>query len=383
MTVISKEFFYKQVSDGIDCSILHPWMDECVPANAYLMVQAAIGCTKFFFPLYLAQVILNRHNINWRRLVKSYIRTLIYSVSFVGFFMISNCIQCWYFGRLHYYSLALASGFFAGLPIFIESPVNINLNTLYFFNMFLEAVVMNLESIGKITRTKTKDTLAFMTCSSILMYLFDTQSCKPYNNLWFYQQKNSTERNRDNCAHKDNCHMHILKGIIQYFGVGFGLEVIKFALTKFQALMKDPKLLITMLLNKNNLFFGLVTGGYVGIFRLVNCLLTKMDKRERGYHKALAGFVSGITYCIKPNLQFGITAFATIVQLLIQRAERKIPIPSESVGVLFAVLNALLFHNRFMYADTCPKYITNMTKVCTNGLDTKTVEFLLDHMFAV
>lgn len=384
MAMISKEIFDRFVSNDLSCSLLHPHTESCWKASIYFLKHGTIGMNKFFLPIYLLQMILYGKKVNkefLKKRIKAYKITIIYGVLYVMLFIGTNCCMRQLLGRFHYPIIGFFSGFVAGLPIFIESPENRLMNTLIFSSLGVEAMIRNLEWYKIIQRTPIKETFVFMMASGILMHLLETQNIN-VTNFWFFhpsriikRKSETSSESKDLCYHgKLDCLNFILKESLKYFGFGYALEMVKFSIANLDKIILRPGLFLKMVKSKKNVLFGATIGGYVAIYRLVSCLLFKYDKKVGDYHSLIAGTLSGLTYLIKPNLQFLSLAIVTIIQLLIQKLRRYVPLSNHLIGILFAFLNGILLHHRFFHVKTCPNYTKNMVTVCTNGV--------ADHIYA-
>ncbi|KAJ8953358.1 hypothetical protein NQ314_007367 [Rhamnusium bicolor] len=287
MTVISKELFYERIDSSTKCSTLHYWEENCLRSmiSPIWIGNVVKGSAKFFLPIYLLKLKI--------------------------------------FGRLHYYNLLFFPGMISGLSLLVETEENQIMDTLIYFNTFIEAILTNLHYYNIFKFTKTRETLLFMAVSATLMHTLETRT-KKLDYLYFlgstlvliyfnvfingiiadidshvkcsetienshsvlHPAKKKFDRNGDSkenrCNHLNNCYNFISKGFLKYFTLGYAVNIIRKLLPK-----------------------------------ALTCYFVKTGILGKAHHGLIAGFFSGLAYAISPNMQVLVVGITTLLQVLI------------------------------------------------------------------
>ncbi|KAJ8952926.1 hypothetical protein NQ318_006543 [Aromia moschata] len=379
-TVISKQSFYKNIDDSIHCGDLHFWEPNCLKAvNSFFFISNMIkGSSKFFIPVYIFKLLVNYKKINdidlWKNLLISECRSTAYGLTMGWLIVASVCSLRKLTGRLHYYNLFFFPALISGISLAIESKENQVLDTLIFFNSFIESAFYNLDYFNLFKITKTRETIIFAMISGYLMYLLENRSKKlDFLYLWFYtpprSQSKDPESQRD-CDHPSSCVNFSLEGLWKYFALGYFVNAVRSLLPKMGILARKPLGFFKILFSKANIRFGFFIGGYVGLYRILTCYLLKTNKIKKKFHGLIAGLISGLTYAISPNIQVLIVGITTLLQIFYENVSNKLGVKNHfwPRQILFMICHGALAHNKLLYPVTCSSYYSNMLNACTNGL---------------
>ncbi|XP_065155395.1 uncharacterized protein [Atheta coriaria] len=311
------------------CRPLHFSGHQHCSANAIMcFLNAARACTKYYVPVYILQLALvGAKNLNQEKFLEiflGYLRSVIYGGVFPMAASGTLCLYLTLFGRIDVKTL-LTIGVMVGVTIFCETKRNRRLNSYMISTLALEVMVNELEAKNLITRSPLRDTLKFMAINGLVMYFLARKKLKSLN-FWFYDIKPIKEKAPDDnveniqkCTHQDNCTNFLKEGFKKYFFIGYGWNLIKIIMKKSALMIKKPKLIPSFIVKLENLKFGAVLGLYAVIYRYIMCNLVKIDSvqsaQRRAVHSGLAGVLAGSTYIIEPNLQFGLTALVTLLQI--------------------------------------------------------------------
>ncbi|CAH0554006.1 unnamed protein product [Brassicogethes aeneus] len=230
-------------------------------SNYYNFNKKSKDCLRLML---LAKLLLNHKKINRKYLKQwfiSFLRSETYGLLF-GIFTISPyCIYSKLFGEIGYYTACFMPGCLAGLSLLVEDKENRIFDTIAFVNWVIEAGINNIR----------------------------------YFNLFNF---NTTR-----------------EGSIRYLTIGYALNLFKMILPKLGKIVASPKVLLSTVFDISNVKFGVFLSAYVTLYRYVSCFLVKKDRRQRSWHAALAGLISGATYLISPNIQILIISMTTILQV--------------------------------------------------------------------
>ncbi|CAH1155203.1 unnamed protein product [Phaedon cochleariae] len=391
--VISKELFYEKVKYDTSCDIFHAWCQDCRAASfsQIWLTELFTGLGKFFLPIYLIKLIYTYKRNDLKtlllNLVKSELRSIAYGLAMGTLLVSSICFLRFIFGRIYYYNVALIPGFFSGLSILVESEENQVLDTLIFFNSFVETILRRMRL------DKLMETLLFMGVSGTLMHLLEQRSTvkMEFTHLWFYvpPSKNLSDKDiedlSDSCVAAAYLQTDLFRSFLKYFSLGYGINFVRKMIPKVGNILKKPSELLKVLFNKSNAYFGLFIGSYVTIYRVLTSIFSKNPIVGEKYHGFVAGLLSGISYSISPNLQVLVIAITTSLQMIYACFCKKMKITNHywQRFFVYALTHGIMIHNKFFYPDTCSPYYKNMIDACTNNVSKKIYEHLLTKFFLV
>ncbi|CAG9861451.1 unnamed protein product [Phyllotreta striolata] len=385
MAVISKELFYEKISENMSCSVFHYWNEKCfwgIPTY-FFYGNLAKGTLTFFFPIALMKMFLDyrRKKKNLlRRFVDFQARNALYAIALGTSMFTSICLWHKIFGRFYYNTILMLPAFISAPSLLVVRPENQVLNTLMFFNSFVETLLIKSRISPK------QQVFGFMLISGILMYLFENRRKKlDFTYFWFFtpqlrvQQSESSKK----CYHEEPCESYWYNGIVNYFLLGYGINVTKGFLSKFKLLTKHPGTLVDVAFNKSNSDTGLFLGAYVGIYRIVVCYLSKSLKINKKWLGLIAGTLAGFAYNISPNLQFLILGITTILQILYHIISTKLGITNHFYQriMIYGIAHAYNFHNKFLNSDICSPYYSKMVDACANNVTKEMYQRLLKRLF--
>ncbi|XP_028128834.1 transmembrane protein 135-like [Diabrotica virgifera virgifera] len=382
--VISKELFYEKISKELDCRVIHYWTDNCVQGALPALPQVAIGVAKFFLPIYLLRMAID-YRRKKKNILKTFVirelRSILYGASLSLIIISSICLLGKICGRIHYYNLLLIPGFLSGLGILVESDENQTLDTLIFFNSFIET---NLNALKVNT---TKQAILFVIFSGILMQLFENRKEElNFNYWWFYTpplKKISNDNHQNKCSHENSCRFFITNGVKNYFMLGAGINITKRLLGSFKLLIKSPAKLVNVVFHKSNVYFGLLIAAYVGIYRAITCYLRQTQLLSEKWHGLLAGAISGVPYCFYPTIQLPVLAITTTLQIFYHNLCKHYNITNHFYQrlLLYQCVHACNLHTNFFYPNISSPYYSKMVDACTNRLTSKIYDQLVEKYF--
>lgn len=380
MVETSKFWFEKACGDAQCRELIHPWTKSCTDATVKMLLDSIKGSYKFYAAVYMVQILMKGKKLNKQELLEQwrlYLRSGVFGFTVGTAFVTFNCIlRTFFFSRFNYYTTVLLPCSISGVAIYMEPPFRRLLVVNLFVNMVFEYWVRTLEMKKYITRTPTRETLFFMFGSGILFYLMRKEKEKQKRTpiFWLFtppkvsKETGSSiggfETKNPSCPHRGPCLHYILKGTAQLFGVGCAMTMLR---TIIPNIMNPRKAFRSI--TSNHWRLGLFFGGYIGIYRLVICLLCRKYGRDSASYALPAGFLAGAAFRFNPSLPFTLGPFTSIMQILGSWLyDRKLipahwPIPE----VLYCLSQGLLFHARVMHTETCPRYILNLMRNVTSG----------------
>ncbi|XP_052754552.1 transmembrane protein 135-like isoform X3 [Galleria mellonella] len=308
---------------------------------------------------------------------KLYLKSGIFGLTVAGSFVTLNCIfRNLFFSQFSYYNTVLLPCTISGLAVYFEPPHRRILVLNLFVNLVFEYWVRTLEMKGWLRRSPGRETLIFMFSSAVLFYLMrrERENDKRTPIFWFFTPPRVSkevgepiegfEGRSHACPHEESCRSYILKGTAKLFGVGCAMTMLRTILPRILTPAKAFKSL-----KLSHLKLGLFFGGYIGIYRLVVCLLCRSHGRDSALFAVPAGFLAGLAFRAAPSTPIAFAPLTSSLQILSSWAYQKGMIPKNwpIVEVLYCLCQGLLFHARVMHEDVCPRYIINLMHTVTSS----------------
>ncbi|XP_053605375.1 transmembrane protein 135-like isoform X2 [Plodia interpunctella] len=380
MVEASKLWFERACSDRSCGEIIHPWTNNCMDATATMLMNCIKGSYKFYAMVYLIQILMRGKKLGKKEMVeqfKLYLKSGIFGLTVGSSFVTLNCIfRKLFFSEFTYYSTVLLPCTISGLAVYWEPPYRRILVVNLFVNLVFEYWARTLEMKGWLRRSPGKETLIFMFGSAIFFYLMrcDRESEKRTPIFWFFNPPRVSKEigepvkgfkgKSPACPHREPCLNYILKGTAQLFGVGCAMTMLRTLIPKILTPVKAFKSL-----KLSHLKLGLFFGGYIGIYRLVVCLLCRSQGRDSALYALPAGFLAGAAFRASPSTPIALAPLTSTLQILGSWAYRHKMIPENLplVELLYCACQGLLFHARVMHEDACPRYIINLMHTVTSN----------------
>ncbi|XP_047025798.1 transmembrane protein 135-like [Helicoverpa zea] len=380
MVEASKLWFETACSSCKCHELIHPWTYRCSDATRTMLISCTKGSYKFYAMIYLVQILMRGKKLGKKEMIeqfKLYLKSGVFGLTVGSSFVTLNCIfRRLFFSEFSYYTTVLLPCTVSGLAIYFEPPYRRVLVVNLFVNLVFEYWVRTLEMKGWLRRSPGKETLIFMLGSAVFFYLMrlDRNSEKRTPLFWFFTPPRVSkevgepvmgiEGRSPACPHKGPCIHYILKGTAQLFGVGCAMTMLRTILPK---ILTPGKALKSLRLSHMKL--GVFFGGYIGIYRLVVCLLCRAHGRDSAMYALPAGFLSGLAFRAAPSTPISLAPVTSSLQILGSWAYQKGMLPADwpLVELLYCVCQGLLFHARVMHEDVCPRYIINLMHTVTSS----------------
>uniref|UniRef100_A0A2A4JX66 Transmembrane protein 135 N-terminal domain-containing protein n=2 Tax=Heliothis virescens TaxID=7102 RepID=A0A2A4JX66_HELVI len=363
--------------------LVHPWTNSCQHAFTSMLWACGKGSIVFYTPyffIFTIQILMRGKKLGKKEMIeqfKLYLKSGVFGLTVGSSFVTLNCIfRKLFFSEFSYYTTVLLPCTVSGLAIYFEPPYRRVLVVNLFVNLVFEYWVRTLEMKGWLRRSPGKETLIFMLGSAVFFYLMrlDRSSEKRTPLFWFFtpprvskevgEPVTGIEGRSPACPHKGPCINYILKGTAQLFGVGCAMTMLRTILPK---ILTPGKALKSLRLSHMKL--GVFFGGYIGIYRLVVCLLCRAHGRDSAMYALPAGFLSGLAFRAAPSTPIALAPVTSSLQILGSWAYQKGMLPADwpLVELLYCVCQGLLFHARVMHEDVCPRYIINLMHTVTSN----------------
>lgn len=269
---------------------------------------------------YLYEHTKDYSSISWRT----------YCEAVIGF--ASVCVLYKFFGKLHFFTVMAVPGFLSALLTPKFKPQHLKLQGITYFNMMLEVIVRKsgCNFMKHLRTSKVFATFGFMIMSSLILNAMKKMDT---SQLWLIiptkiktesrilPKDQSTVMNKiiecehQICSHDETCDKYFINGAVKYALVGLIIEVSRALISQFHLLLKSPRLFTAALMKTIGYRLPLFSASYVGIYRVVECLLNRFNKNENPDYAKIAGFISGLSYFFYPKYQVFTLCFTKCIEL--------------------------------------------------------------------
>lgn len=384
--------------------VIHPWTNSCISATAGLGLHSIQECLKIYSTVYFVTLLMKGKKPS-KDDIKKTISGILQSTAFLSWsaFTLSFSICCLrrILGNFNILSVSYIPSFFSCLSaIIIERPSRRPLLCLYVSNIATETLFKMGVWRGYWKPIKFGNVYIFATSMAMLLYYYRCEEIKkdsifriikfiasPYEDPTHNDHKNIPINNSNKhtdakkkiiyknkkslsiiwkslkvyqyiitwiksltrhstCPHPHSCIHFIIEGTSKLFGIGLGVQLSMKIIFQLQKLIKQPKLIKTILFKKNNFNLALFLGGFTGFYRLMTCLLRRTFDKDSKYHAIPSGLVAGAAFAMFPNNTVALYVMWKSLQLYWNRGVEKGYLPEYKwfVIVLYSLSTAVLLH---------------------------------------
>ncbi|XP_076753705.1 transmembrane protein 135 [Xylocopa sonorina] len=148
------------------------------------------------------------------------------------------------------------------------------------------------------------------------------------------------------CPHPYSCAHYILKGGMDIFTYTLGAQLVVTLFLNIKKLIKKPLLMKSVIFKKGNLNLPVFIGCFIGLYRLVSCLLRRLLQKNSSYYAIPAGFIGGLTFMIYDSNTISLYFMWKALQLLWNDLVEKQITPEIKWFpiILYCFSTAVLFH---------------------------------------
>ncbi|XP_012059332.1 PREDICTED: transmembrane protein 135-like [Atta cephalotes] len=148
------------------------------------------------------------------------------------------------------------------------------------------------------------------------------------------------------CPHPYSCAHYILADSARIFSYGVCGQIALKLILQFKRLLQKPKLLKTIIFQRDNLNLAIFLGGFVGLYKLVSCTLRRIFHKDSHIYAIPAGLIASVTFMAYPNTTIALYIMWKTLQLLWNNAveNEKVPEIKWFASLLYCFSTAVLFH---------------------------------------
>lgn len=386
--------------------VVHPWTDSCISATAGLGLHSIGECLRIYSTVYLVTLLMKGKKPTIDDIKKT-ISGILQSTAFLSWsaftLSFSICGLRQVLGSFNVLCVSYIPAFISSLSaIIIERPSRRSLLCLYVSNIATETLFKMGVWRGYWKPIKFGNVYIFATSMAMLLYYYRCEELKndsifriikfiasPYEDPNYNINKNikliNNNENKNNistkqiiynnkksfniiwkslkfyqyiitwikslkrhstCPHPHSCIHFIIEGTSKLFGIGLGVQLSMNIIFQLKNIMKQPKLIKSILLKKKNFNLALFLGGFTGFYRLMTCLLRRVFDKDSKYHAIPSGLVAGIAFSMFPNNTVALYVMWKSLQLYWNRGVEKGYLPEYKwfVVILYSLSTALLLH---------------------------------------
>ncbi|XP_049804819.1 transmembrane protein 135-like isoform X2 [Schistocerca nitens] len=148
------------------------------------------------------------------------------------------------------------------------------------------------------------------------------------------------------CPHPFSCFYYTIQGTAKLFSIGYGLQVCLRLLLQIRKLVRHPKMLPGVLVQRDAFRFGAFLGGFSGLFRMTSCVLRWLLDKDSKFHAIPSGLVAGLAFAFFPDNTIALYIMWKLVQIMYRNGVDKgwwPELPGATV-LLYCLSTAILFH---------------------------------------
>jgi hypothetical protein len=188
------------------------------------------------------------------------------------------------------------------------------------------------------------------------------------------------------CPHKHNCVAYMFYGGSKLFFIGIGIQVLLKLVLNMQRLVKSPRSIKNIFLNRDVLKLGLFLGEFAAVFRGCCCAMRHIFEKDHPISGLIAGLIAGTAFRHYPDNSIALYIMWKFLHITYNIGTEKKMLPKFPgfTILLYCASTALLFHTAtFEPKNMRPSYwkflyhlsdtrIVQMDRKCLDiyGLDT-------------
>lgn len=371
----------------------HTWDSGCISS----WIGIFYGGLKYSFKLYTTFYMLS---VIWRLMSKktdkkklarntilSILRSSVFLAANASSFIFFICVYRKVFGKFHGVYAAVAGFLSSFFSLMLERKSRRGLLAIYVMNHAIESVFNMAVSRRYITPVKNGQIYLFALTNLAYMSLFRASTLPPYIQSLFEKVLGKEESklsqlhegNRPNvqviiprnqlhqkltsiyeyvksllnavgprvptCRHNDSCSAYAAKSAIEYFSIGYALQLLLSYRKIFQAFTQGKLPLLWKALT--NFQMAKFACAYVTLFRIVNCFLRWVTGQDRPeIFGGIAGLIAGLSSKFYPSISITMYAFAKLLDILCMKAVAQglLPYFPNFDTLVYALSLGVLFH---------------------------------------
>lgn len=366
----------------------HTWTPSCTTSWALCFKRAFWFSFKLYAPLYLINAMfqLRKRNADRKKIIKKTLLSILQSSVFLAmngtWFLFAICAYRAIFGKFHGvfgYVTGIVSSF---LSIILERKSRRGALSIYVFNLALETIFKMLVSRGYATPIRHGEIYLFAIANMLYLGLFRNNALPPFIQNIFrkvlgtdetsqlgenpvtpnqykhpavkyvistYQglldKLNNAGPNVESCRHVGSCSCYVVRGTIEYFSIGCGVQILTQYRTLITAITQGKLSLLRTIFHKLSIpkFFC----AYVTLFRITNCFLRWTFGHDHpAVFGCISGFVAGLSSALYPSTSITMYAISKMIEILVMKAVGKniIPYIKHFDIILYSLSMGIMFH---------------------------------------
>lgn len=366
----------------------HPYTDSCLDATAGVFLHAIQASFRIYVTAYVLALLMKGRKPS-KKDVKQTILGIFQSTAFLTChaFGYSLCV-CGIrklFGGYNFLTASFVPSFVSSIcAILVERPSRRGLLSLYVTNVASETLFHMAVWRKWIKPVKYGEVVIFSLSISVLLFFYKGQHnindpiykllrlfvgpCEEqgYEKLELPVQE-SNEQGTDtgilripyklldyikklsfhqSCLHQNSCLYYGLHGGARLFAVGYGLQLCLKLLLQFKRILYRPQLIFRYMFHRDTFNFGAFFGGFGALYRILSCLLRRVQGKDAQINAIPAGIVAGLSFFFYRDITVALYVMWKALQIIYEAGADKGMVPEFPGANVFchAFATAILFH---------------------------------------
>lgn len=332
--------------------LAHTWSSSCSLSAIDVFLNCFKYALRLYAPLYFISGVMTRKRKEYfmKKLVKEILQSSLFLATNGGMMVVMFCTFRKLLGNFYFYSVGLMPGILSSLcAILIERKNRRGALAVYMFNQALDTTFNILKHDGYAKDIRYGEVYLFASTMALLMYMYRSNNLPDgfIKVLFDSGLRDRPSRDMYESPGYGYAHMvHCCKLSGQAFLSGFGLQAAYNLLSVLPKSFKNPEKLIFALLEKGNFRTGAFLGSFVGIYKLMEVLLSKYPKSNRHVNAALAGGVAGLSMFFQRSSYIATYLASKTIELYYMNGIHKgvFPYIKHFDSFLYAICTGIMFH---------------------------------------
>lgn len=366
----------------------HPYTDSCLDATAGLFLHAIQASFRIYVTAYVLALLMKGRKPS-NKDVKQTILGIFQSTAFLTChaFGYSLCVCCIrkLFGGYNLLTASFVPSFISSIcAILVERPSRRSLLSLYVTNVASETLFHMAVWRKWVKPVKYGEVVIFSLSISVLLFFYKGQhniNDPIYKLLRFFVgpceeqgyekqelpvQESNVKRtgtgilripyklldyikrlsSHQSCLHQNSCLYYGLHGGAKLFAIGYGLQLCLKLLLQFKRILYRPQLIFQYMFHRDTSNFGAFFGGFGALYRILSCLLRRVQGKDSQINAIPAGIVAGLSFFFYRDITVALYVMWKALQIIYEAGADKGMVPEFPGANVFchAFATAILFH---------------------------------------
>ncbi|XP_063888594.1 transmembrane protein 135-like [Scylla paramamosain] len=362
----------------------HCWKHSCSSASFEICIIGFIESIKIYGVVYLLTGLVNARKISMKygkKLLKNYLTSVCFLTVNAFGYIGSYCVVRHILQHFNFFTVSFVPGFIGSLmAILVERPARRTLLAIYVTNVASECLWNSAVGNGYVSSIPRGEILVFAAAMAYLGYSFRSQTpisrlinsimqlflgkeesglmvsqrqaaahqeCIPHQPLLWHQKLLAVITGKHClCPHRGSCVLHFIWTGLQGFAQGFLLQLSLRMVTSIPRVVRAPRKLLPLLINKTNMEAGLFLGCFSSLFKGTCCGGRWWHGKDQPGHGTVAGALAALSMYFYSAPSLALYMMWKVVESMYETGCNAgyLPRIPGSVELLYAISTGYLFH---------------------------------------